>query len=277
MFNVAVFVANDRILHYLAPFLASFRRYMPNLPAILISYDDNVDQTRILAAHYDVQVVASSDVDPIIAELSQTIYRRDVGHLKKMHSFTLDVDNVLIIDVDIIILKTFENIMTKFAESNFDIAFGEQTKQYVYSAEGLQKFPLSKLFSCGVIIASPRKIKLHQIRDVIIENYSEFMACKDGRVQEQPIVNYFIDKSEKRAVSFQDLDDTISSYNYYLRKDIKIEWGSVSPKLSIDGKELLLLHFAGLKDTSGEFRFKDLVEYYHLLCTSRFGSKNNER
>jgi len=264
MRNIVAFVANDSLVHYLGPFLSSFRRHMPDHPAVVIPYDDNVKKTSELADIYNIRFIKAREINGLVNEISQRLYRRDFGHLRKLHSFTLDADNVMLIDVDVIVLRNLHSIFESFSASTFDLAFGEETRGFVYSPEGLRRFPNSKLFSTGVVVFRPGRTDLKDIRDTLLNNHDEFMACRDPTVHDQPMLNYFIDRNGKRAISFGELDKNISSFNYYLRKEIQVQWTSESPRFTAAGREIALLHFAGLKETSPAFRFKDLLDFYRL-------------
>lgn len=266
MHNIVSFVANDSILHYLEPFLASFRAHMPTHSALMIPYDNNIEMSSRLAQYYNISLLPISKIDPIIVELTQKVYQRDVGHLRKMHSFALKADNVLIIDVDVVIIKDLGPLIDAFAASTADIAYGEKTESYVYSKTGLALFPKSKLFSCGIMITSPARTGLLQIRDTILANFDEFMTAKEPSVQEQPIINYYVDKAGKTALNFEDIGGNISNLNFYMNKYFKLNWENGSPVVTVADRNVGLLHYAGRKNTDGDFNFKELIEFYRLKC-----------
>ena len=266
MRNIVSFVANDSIIHYLEPFLASFRTHMPTHEAIMIPYDKNIDHALKLAQYYNIYVLPISKIDPAIEALTQKVYKRDVGHLRKMHSFALKADNVLIIDVDVVILKDLGPLINAFAASTADIAYGEKTEGYVYSPAGLALFPRARLFSCGIMITSPARTGMAQIRDTILDNFDEFMSAREPRVQEQPMINYYVDKAGKKALTFEEIEGNISNLNFYMHKEFKLNWENESPKVTVWGRDVGLLHYAGLKNTDGEFGFKDLIEFYRRKC-----------
>lgn len=262
------FVANDKIIHYLQPFLASLRHHMPDQDVVMISYDANDRQTRELAARFDVRVMASAASDDI-ASLSTAIYGTMQGHFKKLEAFGIEADCVMMIDVDMIVLRRFDDLFSLFSGSGADFVFAETTSDFVYSEAGLKAFPASRLFSTGLMLFSPHKHDVASIRTTICDNLEDYLRCKHPYVYDQPLLNYYADKNTLQCRSVDDLSQRITGANFYLDEAIKVKWAESGPSAFARGKEVLMLHYAGLKDISGPFRYKDVLQHFQERAEAR--------
>lgn len=266
MKTILSFVANDRMLHYLKPFLASFRRSMPEQEAWMISYDGDDAQSRALAARYGIGVVGMETFHPKVEAISRQMKGRFIGHFRKLEALYLPCDVLMMIDIDVVVNRDLSPLFTPIAEGEADILYGEQTWNWVYTEHGRALFPKSALFSTGMLVLPPTKFTVPAIQACIADNAAEFDLCRQPRVHDQPLLNYYCDKLGLTVAPVGKLVPGIASTNYYLKQDIRPVWTEAMPRFFAGEKEVAFIHFAGLKSTEGEFRFRMLLDYYRYLC-----------
>ncbi|MBC9180015.1 glycosyltransferase family protein [Pseudoroseomonas ludipueritiae] len=266
MKTILSFVANDRMLHYLKPFLASFRRSMPEQEAWMISYDGDDAQSRALAARYGIGVVGIDTFHPEVEAVSRQMKGRFIGHFRKLEALYLPCDVLMMIDIDVVVNRDLSPLFAPIAEGKADLLYGEQTWDWVYTEQGRALFPKSALFSTGMLVLRPEVFTVPAIQACIAGNAAEFDLCRHPKVHDQPLLNYFCDRSGLAVASAGRLVPGISSYNHYLRKEIQPSWMGAMPRFMAGDREVAFIHFAGLKSTEGEFRFRMLLDYYRYLC-----------
>ncbi|MXP64902.1 hypothetical protein E0493_16240 [Roseomonas sp. M0104] len=269
MRNVVTFVANDKVLHYLRPFLESFRAHMPSQEAVMISYDGNDAQARALAQTYNVRVIDSSVSHPEISGLSEAIYGKFHGHFRKLEAFYVESDCTMMIDVDVVVACDFKPVFDIFRSNQLDFLYGERTSQYVYSQAGLAHFPESELFSTGFLFFDAKKHPVASIMQHTIGNIAEYKTFRNQYVHDQPLLNYYVDKKGLKCRNLDSLSDRYTGENFYAGSRMKVTWEKGEPQISAGGKQALMLHFAGLKTIEGDFRFKEVITHYQKKADAR--------
>ena len=105
-------IANDAVMHWLLPFLESWKATNADLPMHLIPYDDNMQKTREVAKLYGVQV---AEIDSrALDALSKKLYPFSLGkrfRLRKLLSLALPLDRMIYLDVDIVLFRDLKPLL----------------------------------------------------------------------------------------------------------------------------------------------------------------------
>jgi hypothetical protein len=266
MKTILTFVANDRMLHYLKPFLASFRHWMPEQEAWMISYDGDDAESRALAARHGIGVIGMDTFHPEVEAISRQMKGRFIGHFRKLEALYLPCDALMMIDIDVVVNRDLSPLFLPVLEKRVDLLFGESTWGWVYAEHGKALFPRSRHFSTGMVVLRPAELTAEALRACIAGNVEEFELCRQPKVHDQPLLNYYCDKMGLAVSPVGKMVPGIASTNYYLKPEIQPVWTDSMPRFLAGEKEVAFIHFAGLKSTEGEFRFKMLLDYYRYRC-----------
>lgn len=235
---------------------------MPKQRAIMIEYDDNCRMAREIAEGNNIEVIAGSNIDPLVLEITRLVPDSAPGHFRKLHAFALHDDIVILIDIDIVLLCDIGLCVEHFIKSEVSLLYGERTTDWVYSKAGLTLFPNSRLFSTGVIVFSPRYLSLELIHKTISSNYEEYNTVRHPAVHDQPLLNYTVDKNLLHAYCISEYGENISGANYYLDDEMCLVWDQEFPQIYKNRQKILMIHFAGLKDIDNPFRFQEVLQFY---------------
>src|SRR4051812_48880038 len=134
------FVANDHVLSWTIGFLESLRQVNPDLPAVMIPFDENTSQVRALAKRYRFDIFD----DPAQAKLNEldAIGRRFYpSNTKAMHTFRKfavfwgPLEHFLFSDVDIILLEPLDELFDAREKSGCNLLHADEDMREVYTGE----------------------------------------------------------------------------------------------------------------------------------------------
>jgi len=239
-------LANDKVLHWLLPFLESYRETNSATPLFLIPYDDNVDVTRRAADLYGARW-ADSDVVRIDA-LARRLYPLFPHHrrrLRKLQALELPLDEVIYLDADTILFRDFRAAFGSLRQGSTDFIIASTSEDYVYNAKRSSHAFLKDviLFNDGFFLTSPAILSLADFERVATEDDKLFHSVrKRGMLFAQPLVNFVVHRLGLNVATLADCVPRASNESYYKAEGVSI--GAYGP-VDWQGCEIYFAHWAG--------------------------------
>ena len=201
--RAVVILANDKVHDWLAACLASLRTVSPQIPCLILPFDNQLVRTEKLAARYGARIVQSPHLETLQA-LGATFCpgSTTAQHVfRKLAVFSLGIDTALFIDADIVVLKPVEQIFHAFEESNYDFLFADSDVERVYSDAGYREMMVqqfaAKGANTGFWVARGGLFPPAQIER--LAEAAQMVKCHfDPRTMEQPFLNYCLDVTQAR-------------------------------------------------------------------------------
>ncbi|MHA7066864.1 hypothetical protein [Azospirillum argentinense] len=259
----AVALASDEIYEWWLSFIASFRESNPNVPLIVIPYNDNTRKIKSLEDVFGYKMLEAdlSAIDTMAEQLFGDLAHKQ--RLRKLAAFDLPVDQFIYIDVDTLVYIDISNFMAKFAENGADVCYCTISGDTVFNKSGLENktFRNSKLFSSGLLAVNRNKVSLSEIMKCLDENIEFYKEVRHPNVIDQPILNFCSSLLGWSVVRIDEIDSSIAPHKWY--KDSQIEFVGGKPRTT-DGRNVPVIHWAGNekntnKDPSAHLRTKFVV------------------
>ena len=241
-------IANDKVMHWLLPFLESWRATNAHLPIHLIPYDDNMEKTRRVADLYGVTI---SDIDcRELDALSKKLYPFSLGkrfRLRKLLSLALPLDEVIYLDVDIILFRDLTPLLGHLKRDSVDFIVATKTDDYVYNKHHLNYDYLrdALTFNDGFFITSNRILSVQDFYDAMEEDERTFDAVRQrGGLYAQPLVNFVVHRKRLKVVPGYDLVSDVSGESYH--KAVGVTTGADGGFICQWGGKIVFAHWPGV-------------------------------
>ncbi len=212
-------LANDKVTHWLLPFLESWRATNAHLPVHLIPYDDNMEKTRRVADLYGVTI---SDVDcRELDALSKKLFPFSLGkrfRLRKLLSLALPLDEVVYLDVDVILFRDLAPLLGHLKPGVVDFIVATKTDSYVYNKHHLDHDYLrdALTFNDGFFITSNTILSVQDFHDAMEADERTFDTVRQrGGLYAQPLVNFVVHRKRLKVVPGYDLVSDVSGESYH--------------------------------------------------------------
>src|ERR1700683_2068914 len=189
-------VANDKVLHWLLPFLESYTATNGAIPLHLIPFDDNVTQTRRAAEVYGAIWVDkdTAEVDALAKRL-YPLFPHHRRRLRKLQALTLPLDRVIYLDVDTILFRSFHDVFHALHAGDTDFVIASVSEDYVYNKRRNHHGFLDgvTLFNDGFFLTSRRILSLGDFERIVAADEKLFHEVrKRGMLFAQPLVNFVV-------------------------------------------------------------------------------------
>ena len=238
-------IANDKVMHWLLPFLESWKATNASLPIHLIPYDDNMRKTREVAAVYGVEVV---DIDSrALDALSKKLYPLSLGkrfRLRKLLSLALPLDRVIYLDVDIVLFRDLRPLLPLVEPGKADFIVITPTNEYVYNPKHMKYAYLNKAttFNDGFFITSNTILTVQDFYDAMDVDEKIFDEVRQrGGLYAQPLVNFVVHRKRLAVASVFDFVPEASGESYHKAKGVS--FGADGPE-GCEREEYLFLPLA---------------------------------
>ena len=240
-------IANDKVVHWLLPFLESWKATNPTLPIYLIPYDDNMEKTRRIAKIYGVTV---SDIDcRELDALSKKLYPFSLGkrfRLRKLLSLALPLDEVLYLDVDIILFRDFTPLLGHIEPGKVDFMVCTKADDYVYNKKRVNYDYLrdALTFNDGFFITSNTILSVQDFYDAMEADEATFDEVRQrGGLYAQPLTNFVVHRKRLKVVPGYAVVPGTSGESYH--KAPGVIFGPDGPICEYNGK-VYFAHWPGV-------------------------------
>jgi hypothetical protein len=243
-------VANDKVLHWLLPFLESYRATNATIPLHLIPFDDNVVATRRAAELYGAIWVNddTTEVDALARRL-YPLFPHHRRRLRKLQALTLPLDRVIYLDVDTILFRSFRDVFHSLQPGETDFVIASSSEDYVYNSRRSRHTFLEDvtLFNDGFFLTSRRILSLADFERVIGADEILFHSVrKRGMLFAQPLVNFVVHRLGLKVRALGDCVPRASNESFYKAEGVTL---TQDGPLDWQGREIYFAHWAGATGT----------------------------
>ncbi len=266
--------ANDKVTDHAIALMNSIRFYDPDVPVVMIPYDDNYQEiAKILSDRFGVTIY--SDLD-FIERLSQRLYAifgagffARPNQFRKQACWFGEFDEFLYIDTDIVVFEKIVDNLDYLQEYDFlccDYQHSGGIKnvfsQAVIEQNIFTKAELQSIFNGGFWASKKNLISEADLYDTFSEcathpKYFDFTQ----KTSDQPIINYMILKKIPKIFNLVYKDGKApgswAGSQHFKQKDNIL----FDPNTN---KNLQYLHWAGIKIRPG-CPYWDIWKYYRYL------------
>jgi hypothetical protein len=243
----AAIVANDKVIHWLLPFLESYQATNAALPLYIIPYDDNYARTKEIAALYGASI---ADVDcRELDALSKRLYPFSLGkrfRLRKLLSLSLPFDEVVHLDCDIVVFRNLQPMLGHLEPGVTDFIVITKTLDYVYNKRQVDYDYLRDvvLFNDGFFITSNKILTIQDFYDAMKEDERTFHRVRQrGGLYAQPLTNFVTHRKRLKIKPVFDVIDDVSGESYHKAEGITFD---ATGPYDADGKPIYFCHWAGV-------------------------------
>lgn len=263
-------IANDKVMHWLLPFLESWKATNSTLPVHLIPYDDQVERTREIAALYGVQF---SDIDcRELDALSKKLYPVSFGkryRLRKLLSLALPLDEVIYFDVDIILFRDLKPVFGLIEPGVTDFIVVTRTDEYVYNKRS-QSIPYLRdafTFNDGFFVTSNKVLDVQDFYDAMEADERTFDTVRQrGGLFAQPLTNFVVHRKGLKIKALWDVVPGASGESYH--KADNVVFGDDGPTCSFNG-QVYFAHWPGVTGVPKGGVFDAAWQTYAKLADAR--------
>ena len=263
-------IANDKVMHWLLPFLESYKATNASLPLYLIPYDDNVTKTRKVADAYGV-TFADIDCRELDA-LSKKLYPFSLGkrfRLRKLLSLALPLDEVIYLDVDIILFRDLQPLLGLLDPGKVDFLVVTRTTEYVYNKkrENYDYLRDAATFNDGFFITSNKILTVQDFYDAMEADEKTFDDVRQrGGLYAQPLTNFVVHRKRLKVVPLYDVVPGTSGESYH--KAQGIVFGDDGPSCEYKGK-IYFAHWPGVTGVPKGGAFDEAWREFARLADAR--------
>lgn len=267
-------IANDKVMHWLLPFLESYLATNASIPLFLIPYDDNVNKTRKVADAYGVSFV---DIDSReLDALSKRLYPFSLGkrfRLRKLLSLALPLDRVVYLDVDIILFRDLRPLLDLIAPGEVDFLIIAKTIEYVYNKKAVN-YPYLRdppLFNDGFFITSNKILTIQHFYDAMAADEKIFHEVRQrGGLYAQPLTNFVVHRKGLKVVPVYELVPDASGESYHKAQGVTF---CADGPLDKDGAKIYFAHWPGITGAPKGGMFDDLWADYTRRADARMAAE----
>jgi hypothetical protein len=263
-------VANDKVLHWLLPFLESYRATNAAIPLHLIPFDDNVAQTRRAAALYGAIWVNddTTEVDALAKHL-YPLFPHHRRRLRKLQALALPLDRVIYLDVDTILFRSFAGVFHALHPGDTDFVIASVSEDYVYNKKQSHHDFLKgvTLFNDGFFLTSRSILSLADFERIVAADENLFHSVrKRGMLFAQPLVNFVVHRLGLKVRALGDCVPRASNESFYKAEGVTL---TAEGPLDWEGHEIYFAHWAGATGTPKRRIFDALWRDYAQRARER--------
>lgn len=266
-------LANDKFLHWLLPFLESYRATNSATPLYVIPFDDNVALTRRATRIYGVEW-AEGDMSGIdaLAKRLYPLFPHQRRRLRKLRALALPLDEVIYLDADTILFRDLSQVFGSLQPGQADFVIASTSEEYVYNKRRFG-YPFLRdvtLFNDGFFLTSRSVLTVADFERVIEEDEKVFHAVrKRGMLFAQPLVNFVVHRLALKVAALADCVPDASNESYYKAEGITI--GSNGP-VDWQGRQIYFAHWAGASGKPRRRVFDAIWQEYARRAQSRMNA-----
>ncbi|HEX4159041.1 MAG TPA: hypothetical protein VHY79_11230 [Rhizomicrobium sp.] len=266
-------VANDRVLHWLLPFLESYQATNADIPLHLIPFDDNVTATRRAAELYGAIWVTeeTTEVDALARRL-YPLFPHHRRRLRKLQALALPLDRVIYLDVDTILFRNFNGVFSALDPGETEFVIASSSEDYVYNRRRGQHAFLDNvtLFNDGFFLTSRHILSLADFERVVAADEDLFHSVrKRGMLFAQPLVNFVVHRLGLKVKALADCVPHASNESFYKAEGVKL---TENGPLDWQGREIYFAHWAGARGTPKRRIFDAVWQDYARRARERMAA-----
>jgi hypothetical protein len=249
------FSANDVVYDWVVTFLESVRNYNPDLPVILLPFDERMDRLTKLAPRYRVTIhndAAFEELD----DMGRQVVRGEISHghhwFRRLATFWGPFDHFLSLDSDIVLLSDPAQMLRAIRESEMDLLHCDCALGQVYLPGEFRRQMVrrgARGFNAGTWGSRRGLFTFDEFRQYFGQAL-KVLPSLNSRNGDQPFINYCCDMKPVKYAPFSEFIPNASPQAWarigelYRRGDRYYHWDHGGQD---HNKRILLLHWAGFK------------------------------
>jgi hypothetical protein len=204
-------LANDGVYEWFVPFADSLRRHDPELPVMVIPYDDRMDGIARLSEQFAFDVFDSPHLATLDA-IGSRLYPARAHRYRKLAAFLGPITHFCFADTDIVFLAPLAPLIDTYRASGLDLVYAGANLSQVYRDERFREHMAATYgsagFNSGLFLSSTGRLDLavlHSATDEAEPLVDRFAAS------DQSFLNFIADTQGWRTGGLTDVDGSVSS------------------------------------------------------------------
>lgn len=243
-------LANDPVYDWLVAFLESLREHEPDLPIVVIPFDDRIGRIARLRSRYRFAIMD----DPVLAETDRigAMYYPSDPHwphaFRKLAAFWGPFETFAFFDSDVVILQPLREYFEQ-AEATPGFVCGDLDVAECFVVGDLREAMLSTGrvtgFNTGFFMSTRNAFTFPQMQSLALEG----LAVKDGfTFGDQPFINWCVSAAGMPVIPYYDLLPDVCFSTWAERHPIRRvngSWRLLDKNWQDVGRRMPWLHWAG--------------------------------
>lgn len=198
-------LANRGVELWFEAWARSFRRFNPDLPALVIPFDGHVGRVRRICDRFGIGMVRSAEAARF-EELGRAHYPSQAiaaRTYRKLYAFFGVFEHFLFLDADVLVLDELSSLLSRFAVSGLDVGYFDTDLDQVYVPGALRESMAVERGAVGINTGSflgrrdcLSEARLQESSAFFLRNRAQFR-----RLYEQPFLSHCLESSGLRVAA----------------------------------------------------------------------------
>lgn len=246
-------LANDGVYDWLVAFLESRSVYEPDLPLVVIPFDDRMERVRALQNRYPFEVMADESLKAL-DEVGARYFPDDPKWphaFRKFAAFWGPFEKFIFVDSDVVLLGPLDEFFDRAEASHVEYVCGDIDVDWVFAPGPLRDqivaSGVTTGFNTGFFMSSRNVLTLVQVQRIGEEGLA-IRSELPPIVGEQPFINWCVAVAGLKVQTYFDLVPGICFSTWAMRRpvaNVDGAWRLLDKKWGDVGRRMPLLHWAG--------------------------------
>jgi hypothetical protein len=246
-------LANDGVYDWLVAFLESRRVHEPDLPVVVIPFDDRMERVNALRERYRFDVMEDESLKAL-DKVGAGYFPDDQKWphaFRKFAAFWGPFEKFVFIDADVVLLGPLGEFFDRADASDVEFVCGDIDIDQVYAPGPLRDritaTGVTTGFNTGFFLSSRNALTLDEVRRLGEEGLA-IRGDLPPVVGEQPFINWCVAVAGLKVQTYFDLVPGVCFSTWAKRgpvADVDGAWRLLDKKWSDVGQRMPLLHWAG--------------------------------
>ena len=246
-------LANDGVYDWLVAFLESCRVHEPDMPVMVIPFDERMQRVNALRDRYEFTVLEHESLEALdgIGAMYFPHDRKWPHAFRKFAAFWGPFEQFVFVDADVVLLGPLDEFFERVDASDVEFVCGDIDIDQVYAPGAVRDEIIAKGmttgFNTGFFVSWRNKLTLDQV----LRFAQEGLAVRQDLlpvVGEQPFINWCVAAADLKVQTYFDLIPDMCFSTWAMRRPVAHVdgvWRLLDPKWDDFGRRMPLLHWAG--------------------------------
>jgi hypothetical protein len=246
-------LANDSVYDWLVAFLESRRLHEPNLPVVVIPFDDRMERVNALRDRYSFDVLEHESLKAL-DQIGASYFPDDAKWphaFRKFAAFWGPFEKFVFVDSDVVLLGPLHEIFDRAEASDVEFVCGDIDIDQVYAPgklrDQIMATGVTTGFNTGFFMSWRNTLTLDQVRRLGEEGLAVRRDLPPA-VGEQPFINWCVAVAGLKVQAYFDLVPDMCFSPWAKRgpvADVNGAWRLLDTRWKDVGRRMPLLHWAG--------------------------------
>ena len=260
-------LANDGVFDWMVALLASLRAVAPDLPVVVIPYDDRVDRVSSLRSIHPFELWRDTGRLAMLDDVGHQVNPRYPRTFRKLGVFWGPLDRFVFVDSDIIVSRGIQEVLRALEPGGLFLC-GDLDIEQVFLPTALRR----EVESTGKVVgfnsgffASTREALSAEEISAGVAHIGAARSAFVTSAQEQPFLNWCVWRSDLTVTpvgkAVADATDFTGAGRRPLRKSADGTIRVFDPRSDDYGRRMMVVHWAGFRCTSRMPNRKLFLDY----------------